>query len=111
MHIRSIVAGAAIALVATVGSVSAADHFTTLAGITADALTPQEMGVVTGASGDKASLHITGGFTFAGGDGACGPGCHHFLFPGDAGASDVVSNLPSGSPARGSGSNAFFPKD
>ena len=109
MHIKSIVAGAALAVIATVGSAAAADQFVTLEGLTVDALTPQEMGVVTGADGARASLHITGGFSFAGGDMTCGPGCHHFLFPGAAGASDVVSLLPGGvQPAQGSGSNTFF---
>ena len=40
---------AAIALAATIGSASAADPFSTLEGIAADAMTPQEMGVVKGA--------------------------------------------------------------
>ena len=45
MHIKSIVAGAAIALAATVGSASAAD-LKTMAGIQADPLSAFEMGMV-----------------------------------------------------------------
>ena len=109
MQIKLFVSAAAIALVAGVGSASAADQFQTLEGIAADALTPQEMGVVIGSDGDKASLHITASFTF---DGGCGMGCHHFVFPGAAGASDVVSMLPGDVvPAMGSDSNNFVPKD
>ncbi len=48
MKIKSIVPGAAIVLVATIGSVSAADQFTTIAGFEAQAMTKQEMGVVRG---------------------------------------------------------------
>ncbi len=44
MQIKSIVAAAAIALAATIGSASAADQFTTLDGIAAQPLTQQEMG-------------------------------------------------------------------
>jgi len=43
MKIKSIVPGAAIVLVATIGSVSAADQFTTIAGFEAQAMTKQEM--------------------------------------------------------------------
>ena len=50
MQIKSILAAAAIALAASVGSASAAEQFSTLEGITAEALTPQEMGIVVGAS-------------------------------------------------------------
>lgn len=50
MHIRSILAGAAIALAASVGLASAAEQFSTLEGISADVMTPQEMGVVVGTS-------------------------------------------------------------
>ncbi len=49
MQIKSIVAGAAIALAASVGSASAADQYSTLEGIAAQAMTPQEMGAVVGA--------------------------------------------------------------
>ncbi len=49
MHIKSIVAGAAIALAATVGSASAADEFSTLDGVTAEQLTPPELEIVRGA--------------------------------------------------------------
>ena len=48
MHIKSILSAAAIALAATIGSASAADQFSTLDGIAAQAMTPQEMGVVRG---------------------------------------------------------------
>ena len=57
MHIKSILSAAAIALAATIGSASAADQFTTLDGITAQALTPQEMGVVIGA--DELTVMVT----------------------------------------------------
>ena len=50
MHIKSIVVGAAIALAATVGSVSAADHFTTLAGVPAQPLT---VGAVENAASNR----------------------------------------------------------
>ncbi len=50
MQIKSIVAGAAIVVAATIGSAFAADQFSTIKGIAADALTPQEMGEVTGAA-------------------------------------------------------------
>ena len=43
MKIKSIVPGAAIVLVATIGSVSAADQFTTIAGFEAQNMTKQEM--------------------------------------------------------------------
>jgi Flp pilus assembly secretin CpaC len=43
MKIKSIIPGAAIVLVATIGSVSAADQFTTIAGFEAQAMTKQEM--------------------------------------------------------------------
>ena len=48
MRIKLIAAGAAIALAASVGSASAADQFTTLDGVTAQGMTPQELGVVVG---------------------------------------------------------------
>ena len=54
MYIKSILAGAAIALVATVGSASAADHFTTLAGVSAQPLTVDA--VVNAASDRFAAL-------------------------------------------------------
>ncbi|MCH8921470.1 MAG: hypothetical protein IIA23_12325, partial [Chloroflexi bacterium] len=49
MHIKSIVAGAAIALAATVGTASAADQFATLDGMAAQPLTAEEMAGVVGA--------------------------------------------------------------
>ena len=48
MHIKSIVAGTAIALAATIGSASADDQFATMDGIAAEALTTQAMGRVKG---------------------------------------------------------------
>ena len=48
MHIKSIVAGAAIALAATIGSASAADQFTTLVGVEAQAMSSHMMGEVRG---------------------------------------------------------------
>ncbi len=48
MHIKSIAAGAAIALAATVGSASAGDQFTTLGGVTAEPMNAGEMAAVTG---------------------------------------------------------------
>ena len=59
MHIKSILAGAAIALVAGVGSASAADQFSTLEGIAAEAMAPRAMGEVRGA--DHATLTVTPG--------------------------------------------------
>ena len=48
MHIKSIVAGAAIALASSLGSASAAEPFSTLEGIAAEMMTSQEMGGVRG---------------------------------------------------------------
>ena len=53
MQIKSILAGAAIALAASVGSASAAEQLSTLEGITAQAMTPQELGVVTPPEGPR----------------------------------------------------------
>ena len=44
MHTKLLISAAAIALAASFGSASADEEFTTLEGITADAITPQEMG-------------------------------------------------------------------
>ena len=49
MHIKSIVAGAAIALAAATGSASAGDEFTTLGGVSAESLSSVEMAAVVGA--------------------------------------------------------------
>ncbi len=49
MKIKSIVAGAAIALAATVGSASAGDEFSTLSGVSAESLSSVEMAAVIGA--------------------------------------------------------------
>ena len=65
MHIKSIVAGAAIALAATVGSAYAADQFATLDGVSAESLSSAEMAAVAGA---VVNLRVTPpdpGFTFA----------------------------------------------
>ena len=51
MRTTSILTAAAIALAATIGSASAADQFTTLAGFEAQAMTKQEMGDVRGSEG------------------------------------------------------------
>ena len=48
MKIMSYLTGTAIALAATIGSVSAADQFTTLEGVAAEMMTSQELGDVTG---------------------------------------------------------------
>lgn len=48
MQIKSIVAGAAITLAATIGSVSAADQFTTLDGVTANPMSSGELAAVKG---------------------------------------------------------------
>ena len=50
MQIKSILAAAAIALAATVGSASAADQFATLDGISAKALSSAELAAVQGAA-------------------------------------------------------------
>ncbi len=49
MHGKSVVAGAAFAMAATIGSASAADPFATVEGDEAQGLTPQEMGLERGA--------------------------------------------------------------
>ena len=68
MHIKSILAVAAIALAAAVGSASAADQFTTLDGIAADVMTPREMGVVIGAATIEVDITaVFGGPAVAGG--------------------------------------------
>jgi len=48
MRIKTIVAGAAIALAATIGAAHAGDQFSTLEGITAVAMSPAELGAVAG---------------------------------------------------------------
>ncbi len=48
MEIKSIVAGAAIALAATIGSASAGDEFSTLGGVSAESLSAVEMAAVVG---------------------------------------------------------------
>lgn len=50
MRIKLFAAGAAIALAATIGSASAADQFSTLEGIAAEAMAPRAMSEVKGAS-------------------------------------------------------------
>ncbi len=48
MHIKSIVAGVAIALAATIGLASAAEQFATLERVTAEPMKSDEMAAVTG---------------------------------------------------------------
>ncbi len=48
MQIKSSLAGAAIAVAATLGTASAADQFTALAGVEAQAMSSHEMEVVVG---------------------------------------------------------------
>ncbi len=68
MRIKLFAAGAAIALAATIGSASAADQFSTLEGIAAEALTPHEMGAIIGAAtlfvGPDAAVDPASGFPF-----------------------------------------------
>jgi len=70
MRIKTIIAGAAIVLAATIGSVSAADKFSTLAGLPAELLSPAELAatrgahffvVVTGTSGTDVDLSTNSG--------------------------------------------------
>ena len=49
MQIKSILAGTALALAATIGSASAADEFMTLDGVTADMMTASELSATAGA--------------------------------------------------------------
>ncbi|MGR3718005.1 MAG: hypothetical protein ACU0B1_14810 [Thermohalobaculum sp.] len=56
MHIKSILTAAAIALVAGLGSASAADQFTALEGITAEPLNAVELDRVRGANLDLSGL-------------------------------------------------------
>ena len=49
MRIKSILAGAAFALAATVGTASAADEFMTLDGVTADVMAASELSATAGA--------------------------------------------------------------
>ena len=48
MHIKTILAGAALALAATIGSASAAEQFSTLEGVTAVAMSSVEQDAVVG---------------------------------------------------------------
>jgi len=57
MHIKSIVAGAAIALTATIGSASAAEKFTTLNAVKATPLTAAESIAIVG-QGNGGELHV-----------------------------------------------------
>ena len=56
MHIKSILTAAAIALVAGLGSASAADQFTALEGITAEPLNAVELDRVRGTNVDLAGI-------------------------------------------------------
>ncbi len=49
MYIKSILAAAAIALIATIGSASAADEFMTLDGVAADVMSATELSATVGA--------------------------------------------------------------
>ncbi len=49
MRIKAIVAGAAIALAATIGSVTADEQFSTLEGVSAELLSPAALATVRGA--------------------------------------------------------------
>ena len=59
MHIKSILAGATIALAATIGSASAADQFATLGGIPAASMSAGEMAVVRGEGAHSLFIHMT----------------------------------------------------
>ena len=60
MHIKSIVAGATLALALTAGTASAADLFVTLDGVTAQPLIAQELDQVRGATGFELNVPIPG---------------------------------------------------
>ncbi len=98
MQIKLLVSAAAIALVASVGSVSAADQFSTLEGITAAAMTPQEMGMVAGknCTGCSTLTILNAPFEI------------EFHFPVLAGANEVVANLPNGAVVAGGSVIAVF---
>ena len=85
MRIKSILAAAAIALAATIGSASAADQFTTLKGIEAHAMTPQEMGAILA----KAVLIV-------GADDKAGGRCVCTALPVDNGGNFHIDNADSG---------------
>ena len=100
MRYKLIAAGAAIALAATVGSASAAERFTTMEGIAAQALTPQEMGVVIGAANATLSVAPTGGT--GSGSPARPPIASVLTFNADA-TTGLEIQLPSGKTLRGVG--------
>ena len=60
MHIKSILAGVALALAATLGSASAADPFTTLDGIPAATMSAAEMAAVSGLALHDLHIHAPG---------------------------------------------------
>ena len=60
MHIKTIVAGAAIALAATIGSASAAEQFSTLKGIPAVAMAPAEADAIRGLNVQVIRPTVTG---------------------------------------------------
>ena len=59
MQIKSILAGAAIALVAGVGTASADEEFATLSGISADVMSAGELAAVVGADHGTGQLTVT----------------------------------------------------
>ena len=59
MHIKSILPAVALALAATIGSASAAEQFSALEGITAAAMTPQELGAVVGGKKGASILNLS----------------------------------------------------
>ena len=107
MRIKLFAAGAAIALAATIGSASAADQFSTLEGIAADALTPQEMGVVAGAALGDLRVLLPGTADPTPGMGPDGDGGVGAPFTGGGPESGLV---PTGNPIEGTRGVAFFDK-
>ena len=61
MHIKSILASAAIALAATIGTASAAEQFSALKGVSAVVMAPQDMAEVVGGNQDGLHLRFTSG--------------------------------------------------
>ena len=63
MQIKLIVSAAAIALAATIGPASADEQFSSLEGIPAVPMSPEEQAAVVGAMGPGAFIPPNGGFT------------------------------------------------